>query len=197
MARKKKARTPWEKAKPLLEQDIIDNRVKDHMLPAEVREIRTEYKQCGKTFGSNYRRLQKGIRKDRSRAFLDAAAFVNDKAKYGLAADMDEYWDGSEAQKLLAEDVKFGLHKLMKPKSLRLSRPEYRKFELEIFRGHIYQETRRNVETNYWLVKRKKKSTQYADEDEIDFSDPTLANPNDAANLNDAANPNANGDEAI
>ena len=89
MARKKKARpfTPWEIAKPLLEKDYLEGRITDNMMPAQVRELRIEYKKVGNNFGSNLRRMQKSIREHRSRAFKDAKAFKNDKDAYTLAHD--------------------------------------------------------------------------------------------------------------
>ena len=45
----------------------------------------------------------------------------------------------------------------MKPKAFRLSRLEYQKFSIDVFRKHIYQETRNHIETPYWIYKKKKK----------------------------------------
>lgn len=52
-------------------------------------------------------------------------------------------WEGSKAQGLLRIDVAAKLHLNMKPKELYAARCEYREFDLSIFRGHIYQEERR------------------------------------------------------
>lgn len=177
MPRKKHAPlTPWEIAKPLLEKDYLERRILDHMMPAEVKQMRDEYKKCGKSFGSNLRRMQKAIRAHRSRAFKDAVAYNHDKDIHVLARDDDTCWDGSAAQKLLADDIKIGLHKTLKPRQLRLLREEYQVFDLDVFRPHIHQYTRSERETNYWIVKRKKKEAKLKarlnpnlDEDDLDF----------------------------
>ena len=44
------------------------------------------------------------------------------------------------------------------PKLFWQSRPEYQVFELKKFRDHIQQERRSKKESNYWLIKKKKKS---------------------------------------
>lgn len=159
MGRKKKARpyTPWEIAKPLLEEDYLARRITDDMLPAQVRELRVEYQKVGKTFGSNLRRMQKAIRQHRSRAFIDAKAFASDKRMHTLACDDPKCWNGSDAQCSLKQDIEAGLHLTLKPKSLHLLREEYLEFTLDQFRPHIHQETRSTRETNYWIVKRKLK----------------------------------------
>jgi hypothetical protein len=101
---------------------------------------------------------------------------------YKLAKDIDGEWHGTEAERLLKEDVKNSLHKTMKPRKLHLTRKEYRAFELDIFRGHIYQETRSRLESGYWLVKKRKKAKKKEaklhgrkyKEDDNDFYDPVL-----------------------
>ena len=179
---RKKARpyTKWEIAKPLLEKDYLERRITDAMLPAQVRLLRPEYEAVGNTFGTNLRRMQKSIRKHRSRAFKDAQAFVHDKSLYILSQDDPSCWNGSEAQRLLKDDIASGLHNVMKPKSLWLLREEYQEFDLDVFRPHIHQETRSTRETNYWIVKRKKKKEEHEarraactiqadDEEDFDF----------------------------
>ena len=152
--------TPWEIAKPLLEQDVINRDVTDDMPPRQVKQMRDEYKNCGKSFGSNYRRLQKSIRQHKSRAFKDASAYNHDKQLKTLARYDPNCWEGSEAKALLAEDIEDEMHKKLTPKQLWLLREEYRVFELDVFRPHIYQIERSKRETNYWKVKQKKKEMQ-------------------------------------
>ena len=105
--------TPWEIAKPLLEQDVINRDVTDDMPPRQVKQMRDEYKNCGKSFGSNYRRLQKSIRQHKSRAFKDASAYNHDKQLKTLARYDPNCWEGSEAKALLAEDIKDEMHGLL------------------------------------------------------------------------------------
>ena len=83
--------------------------------------------------------------------------YLNDIAIYPLARDTAGFWDGSKAQEQLKEDMSNKYHEQLKPKSLWQSRPEYQEFDLQKFRGHIHQELRRSRETNYWIVRKKKK----------------------------------------
>ena len=172
----------------MIEEDYLARVISDDMMPRHVRMLRQEYQDCGKTFGSNMWRLQKSIRSKRSEAYLDAAAFKHDKDLYGIAQDDPNYWDGSEAQKLLREDVENELHLAMKPKHLWLSREEYQVFDLDVFRLHIHQETRSKLETNYWIVWKKKKEERAKgrkecsaqddendDDDEFEFEDRFLS----------------------
>jgi len=67
-------------------------------------------------------------------------------------------WNGSEAQKLLRQDLPKYLKKKKKnpqymPRDLQKTRPEYQKFTLKKFRKHIYQETRRWKFHNYLEAK--------------------------------------------
>ena len=48
-------------------------------------------------------------------------------------------WHKSEAFKSLKEDVQAAEHKKKKPKDLHESKEEYKAFELDEFRPHIYQ----------------------------------------------------------
>ena len=59
-----------------------------------------------------------------------------------------------------------------------LYRPEYQAFSLDVFRAHIYQEARTEVETPYWMGRRLKKLKQQAarlepdqEGDDLDFFD--------------------------
>jgi hypothetical protein len=185
MAGKKfKSPTPWEIAKPLLEQDFLEGRATADMRPREVIKLRDEYKRVKiENFRSNWKALKERIQAHKTRATEDADDFLHDKQLHTLAQDLPGYWDGSAAQRLLIDDVHTGRHKAVKPKQLRLSRVEYQDFDLQVFRKHIYQETRSHIETPYWIYKKKKKeqrlgATQHQDgnEDDTDFFDDPVLN---------------------
>jgi len=102
--------------------------------------------------------------------------------QHTLAKDINGEWHGSRAEAMLRTDVETGKHKKKKPKLFQREREEYKKFDSSVFRGHIYQETRRNKESAYWMVKKKKKEKKklakrqgkkYKDDDN-DFYDPVL-----------------------
>lgn len=48
-------------------------------------------------------------------------------------------WHGSDAERLLAEDIKAGIFKEGLPSYFWRSRPEYQQFSLDKFRSHLYQ----------------------------------------------------------
>lgn len=51
-------------------------------------------------------------------------------------------WQGSEAQRLLKEDMADGKHERMDPQELHETKEECKEFKLQKFRDHIYQELR-------------------------------------------------------
>ena len=189
MPKSKKALTPWEIAKPILQQYCVeDGSILDTMKPSDVWELRPEFKAVKyNNFRNNFAAMKRSLKKDRARNAVDEAGFLHDKSLYTLAKDMDGYWDGSKAQELLKWDIENKVYLQMKPSSLWQSRPEYQKFKLEKFRNHIQQELRRERETNYWIVKKKKKKKKKAveakqnneimNDEDVDFlRDPLLVN---------------------
>ena len=178
MGRKKRGPpTPWEIAKPILEKDYLEGRVKDTMFPRDVRMLRPQYMLVkAENFSTNLRAMKKRIGLHKNRSIQDKEAFIHDTSLYELAVNDSFNWDGSAAQCLLMVDVKAGMHRLLKPKALRLLRPEYQEFDLDVFRAHIYQEARSELETPYWMSKKKKKAIRWAErfeveEDDVDFFD--------------------------
>ena len=70
------------------------------------------------------------------------------------------WWDTHEAAAKLKEDIKDGKHISSKPKELWLSREEYQDFELSVFRGHVYQEKRRQKELPLRIARRNKEAAK-------------------------------------
>lgn len=64
------------------------------------------------------------------------------------------HWHTHAANKLLADDLKFGRNGDMKPHSFRTTRDEYEEFPLGVFRRHIYQEQRKQREMPLKIAKR-------------------------------------------
>ena len=143
------------------------------------------------TSDTNIRRLalrgrqvvNEGVQEQQKRATNDEAGFRHDMTLYKLAKDCDGYWDGSEAQRLLKIDFRDKRHEQMRPKDLWKSRRQYQEFDLSKFRGHIHQELRHERETNYWIVRKKKKQKlddarrngERVNEEDVDFLfDPVL-----------------------
>ena len=159
MARKKAAQpTPWELAKPILEKDYLEGTITNLMKPKDVWSMRSEFgKVKYENFRSNFSRMKKTIKAHKERANNDEAGYLHDVMIYTLAKEIPGYWHGSEAERLLQKDIKKERHTKMKPEMLWLSRPQFQEFSLEKFRGHIHQNLRSERETNYWIVKKKKK----------------------------------------
>ena len=78
-----------------------------------------------------------------------AALNLSDKTMRGYP-----HWHTHAANKLLADDLKFGRNGDMKPLSFRNTRDEYKNFPLQVFRRHIYQEQRKQRELPLKIAKR-------------------------------------------
>jgi hypothetical protein len=186
MARKKsnKPQTPWEIAKPLLQKHYLAGDITDDMPPFDVWVMQPEFVDVKyENFRNNFASMKRTIKKHKERATRDEAGYLHDVAIYPLAKDTPGYWDGSEAQRLLKRDIKKKRHERMKPETLWMTRPQYQEFALGKFRGHIHQELRGERETNYWIVKQRKKQKaeearrkgKRVDEDDMSvFYDPVL-----------------------
>ena len=160
MVRNKKKKTPtvWEIAKPILEEDYLKGRVTDDMQPMYVHQLRDEYKAVKiNNFRQNFKCMKDTIVHLKDRAEDEAELLQYDLGIYTLASKRNDRWHGSVGQRLLKEDIEQFLHLKYKPKELYNTRDEYKMITLKQFRDHIHQETRSKVETNYWIVKRKKK----------------------------------------
>lgn len=99
-----------------------------------------------------------------ARAAFDAQALRCDKKNDHPPNNNTSYprWHGSAAQKLLKEDVSNKLQEAMKPRELRLTRPEYQEFPLKVFRDHVQQEIRERKERPYWMARAAKKKKEKA-----------------------------------
>ena len=79
----------------------------------------------------------------------DKLTFVHDQKLYQVEEDK-LHWPGSRAEKACHEDIKAGKHKTMKPKKLQQTNNKYKKWLLEHFQNHIYQEQSREVSSPDW-----------------------------------------------
>ena len=157
--KKQTKKTPWEIAKPILLKDYLEGRVTDSMKPKDVWNMKAEFMAVEyPNFRNNFARMKKTIKERREQSSIDQVYFQHDMTNHTLAKDSEGYWEGSEAQKLLRTDIENNQHQNMKPGTLWQTRPEYQCFQLKKFRGHIHQELRSTRETNYWIVKKKKKA---------------------------------------
>ena len=108
-----------------------------------VREMRPCYKEFPlHQFSARLRDARKTINTKQGSTKVGITGLAADRVAFPpMTHDVDgrRRWEGSAAEKLLKEDMKEGMHKIMKPKELWESRAEYAEFELKVFRNHIYQ----------------------------------------------------------
>ena len=138
----------WEKSKSkaILRRDLLNNTIKPEMKPKQIFEMHPE--EHGKweyaNWTNNLRNLQAAYNRDNGRMVQDCLSYGHDPAIVNslrlASADPGKIpWHKSEAFKSLKEDVRAGEHKKKKPKDLRQTKEEYKAFELDEFRSHIYQ----------------------------------------------------------
>ena len=143
----------WEQAKRVLIKFILKGDITDSMGPREVYDLQdhqavfhlVEYEK----FRDNLNRLRKTLREQAKKSSSDELAFVHDRKLYPVEEGKLR-WPDSRAEKALREDVKAGKHKTMKPQKLQQTNDEYKKWPLEHFRNHIYQEQSREITSPYW-----------------------------------------------
>jgi len=108
--------------------------------------------------------LRKQIRQKNNHAARDSAALAHYRGIYPkspLNHRGEPRWEGSEAARLLREDVQQRMHENMPPEQLWLSRDEYQNYHKDTFRQHIHQEVRASKNrASYIQRKDKKKQSQ-------------------------------------
>lgn len=112
-------------------------------------------------FQSRLESLRDIIKRDCGRAEEDKLAFDiyiknHPKAETSAKGGYPE-WEGHPAQKKLKEDMAAGKHLTMDPLQMYLEEEEspYREFPIDVFRSHIYQETRTKKYLHYLKQERK------------------------------------------
>ena len=169
----KPAPPPWDEhhpARKLLYEEITNGNIKPSDDPQDVwrkYQATTAFNTWGMEYGDPFTRrlrtLREQIEGNETRAEADEEHFkvfrkLHPRPTHNHRAE--PLWDGSLAQELLSLDMDRGKHKEMKPRFLRLSRPEYQAWGLDIFRGHIHQES----DTRKYLYTLKKKAEELAEE---------------------------------
>ena len=154
MPKKKDPKWRSSRAKELLLEDIKNNIVSNGIEAEIVFGMRLEYQEFEfKNFKINLRNLLDFAEKSRDRADDDREAVEHDMM---LAAFRQAEWHGSDAERLLSEDVENHMLDEGAPRIFWLSRPEYQQYPLEKFRKHLYQ-ARRSEKSTFWLSKKGKK----------------------------------------
>lgn len=150
----------WEDVKGILTPMIVLGEIPHSMGPREVYNLpehKDEFQQVRyDRFRDNLNALRKRIKTWHEKSDFDQVAFEHDKALNPI--DVSKLrWPGSAAEASLKRDVDEGKHKTMTPSELRKTNNLYMEWPLDKFRGHIYQEERKRIETPYWTSVREVK----------------------------------------
>lgn len=144
----------WQEseAKYLLRKDIIAGAVTADDDPVVVFNSRPEYQPFEAKFAEYLTNLLEKVAEEQAFADLGSQALANDLRLHPPANDPRGYpiFGGSEAERLLKQDMDNDLHKQFKPRELHVQREEYQAWPLEVFRNHIHQELRTRIEGRYW-----------------------------------------------
>lgn len=159
------SKRPWRNsvAKRLLLQDLEDGTIpldSAAMSAAEAYLRRKEYQlhDFGQ-FRDRLHDLRKQIHGKKTRSMQEMEALEHDMRIVSNRARNEHgtiRWEGTEAERLLRKDVEDGKDNTMPAQALWKSQDAYQIFTLDVFRGHIYQEHRRQTFRG-WLSNYKQK----------------------------------------
>lgn len=155
--KKKKAWTS-DPARALLKHEVKMGRIPlEAQSDADIERAFNHHPEIAKSdrgkFPARLKSIRNEVSKKKAAAQADKRSLDHDRGLYPKKA-VDPVtgkvrWDGSPAQTLLKEDVANGKHLRLKPRALHDSRPEYKAFDLDTFRGHIYREKDRHKFSGY------------------------------------------------
>jgi len=178
-SQKKRRTTPADKGKwvdwrKCPGREVLLDDLKRGALPLTEEELSTEHAwsfyremtEFDKIVFSQFKERLKAHRKQAVKLFsivaADEAAFQKDlqmgfrnTRKHNKRGEL--VFDLSPAKQLLRDDVKDKKHEGLTPSEFRRTRPEYMKFRVEIFKGRIYQEVKRQKFIFHCELKRKLK----------------------------------------
>lgn len=164
----KKKEITWKdsEAKRLLIKDLTSGNIPldpKEMEPAQVYLQRPEFASFAyEHFRDRLRDLRAQIRASKHCASSDSAALAHDRRIYPKKTHNhrgEPRWEGSEAERLLKQDMDEGKNKTLKPIDLHQSRKEYKLYPLTVFRKHIDQEERRRKYIAYCRARAAKKKS--------------------------------------
>jgi hypothetical protein len=158
-AKKKTKQTPWRhsEAKMLLYKDIIDGEVTDDIEAELVYGMREEYQAYEfKNFKTNLKNLRCTINTHQSKADEDMNALFHDMHLLPKKENTS-VWHGSEAEKLLKQDIDEERNKGISTRDFWLTREEYKEFPSKKFIKHVHQGLNSRKQSKYWQHKMTKK----------------------------------------
>ena len=101
----------------------------------------------------------------------DAAVLIDHRKKFPLESVP---WHLTECPRLLEQDITDGQHNKMIPSMLHYSRPEYLAFDIDVFRGHLYQIIKQRERVGSNIKFGKKKFRMAADSDPAEATMPMV-----------------------
>lgn len=164
--------SPWRtsRAKAKLQCLLLDKSSHIHEAGLTVEQIHSSdplfAKYAIQNFKTNYRNLKQSIEMEWTCIQFDGLSIQKDKDAFPrqpLTQRGYPFWDTHQAKTLLAEDVKQGRAKDMKPNSLRNTQTCYQDFPAPVFTKHVHQEIRRQREAVAWQDRRNKKGRKLHD----------------------------------
>lgn len=157
----------WSKcvAKKLLAEDIINEEITLDTDPDEAFWYRPEYCVTDRTkFNRRLYSLLDQISEAQGRANRDEEALIHDLGLFPRPKTNhrgEPRWEGSAAESWLRIDVQNGVDKPLTAEELRATRLAYRRFPVDVFRGHIHQENRRVKYCTWRNDTKQKKATEW------------------------------------
>jgi hypothetical protein len=157
MAPKKLKLWQHSNAKKALNDDIIKKKVTDGMTALEVYNSRLDCQAYSfAKFEEYLTNLRAAIQKKQGYADRDAAALAHNLPLRPERKTL--HWGGSNAQKLLQEDIDSGLHTSKTPRELWGTRSEYQEFDAKKFQKHLNQERNAKLAKSFRMYNQEKKS---------------------------------------
>ena len=158
----KKAKTPWQIAKPILQENILNGTIGvDWTYQRVYTQIDPRIQEVPYiNFRQNFRNLRESLAADGVRASRDMVTFEKTCKEFPVVQHphfaSDPRWEGSEAQAQLRIAIEEGLHKQFPPRVLKTKHEAFHPFKLETFRQHIHQEigAQRRKEFNMMFLKK-------------------------------------------
>ena len=159
----KPTREQWKtsKAKAFLIKLLMDTTSDIHWkTPEEVWKSSEWFQQYPKhRFIDNMKNIKKAL-EDKGRVIEEDIKLISEELAALNFSNVTKrghpHWHTHSAKKLLAEDLLKGRNVNMKPKEFHATRQEFEEFPLRVFRGHIYQEQRKQREMPLKIAKRNK-----------------------------------------
>jgi hypothetical protein len=144
-------------AKKALSDNIIKKKVTNNMSALDVYNSRLDCQAYSFVKFEEYlKNLRAAIQKKQDFADRDAAALAHDLPLRPERKTLR--WGGSNAQKLLQEDIENGLHMDKKPRELRGTRAEYQDFDSKKFQKHLNQEKNAMLAKSFRMYNQEKKN---------------------------------------